>query len=55
MITLSNTLRSWLIESGYDDIAKLIDEIIKEWKVKDKKTRRNWWDILAGTKAGGVI
>jgi len=47
-----NTLRNWLIINGYEDIARLIDEILVEWKLSGNKQRRNWWDILAGDKNG---
>ena len=44
--------RQWLRANDYDDIADMIDEIMSEWQVTGKKTRRNWWDILAGRKNG---
>ena len=44
--------RRWLRENGYEDIADRIDAIILKWKTEGKKTRRNWWDILAGGKGG---
>lgn len=44
--------RQWLRENGYDDIADMIDEVMNEWRTEGKKTRRNWWDILAGRKNG---
>jgi hypothetical protein len=40
--------RNWLKNSGYEDIAAMIDEIMAEWKAAGKHTRRNWWDILSG-------
>lgn len=40
--------RQWLRENGYEDIADLIDAFIAEWKATGKRTRRNWWEILAG-------
>lgn len=45
-------LRQWLRDSGYDQIADSIDGIIEKWKVEGKRTRRNWWEILAGGKSG---
>jgi hypothetical protein len=45
-------LRQWLRESGYDEIADLIDGFIGKWKAEGKRTRRNWWEILAGGKDG---
>lgn len=44
--------RKWLRENYYDDIADLIDSLIEKWKKAGKKTRRNWWEILAGGKDG---
>lgn len=44
--------RHWLRANGYDDIADMIDEIMHEWQAAGKKTRRNWWDVLAGRKNG---
>ncbi|MGH9460522.1 MAG: hypothetical protein ACRD1X_04860 [Vicinamibacteria bacterium] len=46
------SIRSWLRDNGYGDIVELIDEIQAEWRVHRKKTRRNWWEVLAGDKAG---
>ena len=40
--------RQWLLAHGYDDIARLIDEVTAEWTAQGKRTRRNWWDVLAG-------
>ena len=48
----SEEVRYWLRENGYGDIADTIDEIIGKWKRDGKHTRRNWWDILAGTHTG---
>lgn len=44
--------RRWLRSNGYTDIAELIDAIMDRWKIAGAKTRRNWWDILAGDKNG---
>lgn len=44
--------RKWLRANGYEEIADLIDEIMAEWRLAGKKTRRNWWDVLAGGKDG---
>ena len=52
MKVINNSLRSWLIENNYEDIALLIDEILEEWREEGKGTRRNWWDKLAGQKGG---
>jgi len=45
-------LRQWLRDNGYDEIADLIDGFIITWKADGKRTRRNWWEILAGGKLG---
>ena len=44
--------RVWLRANGYDDVADLIDEIIAEWSASGNKTRRNWWEKLAGGSGG---
>lgn len=46
------TAIQWLRENGYEDIANMIEEIVREWRSKGKKTRRNWWDSLAGDAKG---
>lgn len=46
------TLREWLKENDYIDVLLLINEIIYEWEMSGKRTRRNWWGILAGDKNG---
>lgn len=44
--------RDWLRENGYDDVADLIDQIQAEWEKEGKRTRRNWWEVLAGGNDG---
>ena len=44
--------RDWLRRNGYDDVADMIEEIMKEWKRSGKGTCRNWWKVLAGGKDG---
>ena len=44
--------RQWLRENGYGDVADMIDRIMDEWKASGKKTRRNWWEMLAGDSQG---
>src|SRR2546426_4824335 len=44
--------RKWLRENGYDDIADLIDGVMGEWQKTGIRTRRNWWDLLAGRADG---
>jgi len=49
-----NTARAWLVENGYSRIVRMIDEIMAKWKAAGKKTRRDWWDVLAGHKDGSL-
>lgn len=42
------TARQWLSDNGYGDVAELIDEAIARIEAKGRKSRRNWWDTLAG-------
>jgi len=46
------TAREWLAENQYTDILAMIDAIVLEWRASGKRTRRNWWGILAGGKNG---
>lgn len=46
------TVRQWLRKNGYNDVADLINEIMAEWAKQGKRTRRNWWEVLAGDKNG---
>jgi hypothetical protein len=52
MDSTRKTAREWLLENGYPEIAKMIDDIQAEWKIAGKHTRRNWWEVLAGGKNG---
>jgi hypothetical protein len=52
MKMLNNSARFWLLENDYADVARMIDEIIIRWQKKGKRTRRNWWEVLAGDKKG---
>jgi len=47
-----HSIRQWLNDNKYNDVAELIDEVVGDWAQQGKKTRRNWWDILAGYKGG---
>lgn len=49
------SVRVWLVQNGYDDIAAKIQKLIVRWKKQGKTTRRNWWDTLAGTEKGEPI
>jgi hypothetical protein len=46
------TAREWLRANGYEEVARIIDEIMAEWKAQGKATRRNWWRVLAGDNRG---
>lgn len=52
MKVINNTIRHWLIENNYEDVAEIIDGIIDYWQKNGNGTRRNWWDKLAGGKNG---
>lgn len=45
-------VRSWLRTHGHEDVVRKIDMATERWAREGKKTRRNWWDILAGDSAG---
>ncbi len=47
-----DTLDLWLRQNGYRDIADKRERIIATWRENELKTRRNWWEILAGDHAG---
>lgn len=46
------TAREWLLNNGYSDVVDLIDEVIAQCKAKGVRTRRNWWETLAGGRDG---
>lgn len=46
------TIRDWLKKNKYEDILDMIDDAIDKWKSEGIKTRRNWWEILAGDHKG---
>lgn len=45
-------VRSWLLAHGHDDVVATIDAATRRWAREGRKTRRNWWDVLAGDKNG---
>jgi site-specific DNA-methyltransferase (adenine-specific) len=47
-----SSVRQWLVENNYNDVAELIDEVTATWDRQGKRTRRNWWEVLAGDKTG---
>jgi len=44
--------RPWLREHGYDLVASAIDRQLTLWRLRGVRTRRNWWDVLAGGRGG---
>lgn len=51
-MSTGNDARSWLRANGHDHVADQIDELMARWRKRGVKTRRNWWDVLAGDFAG---
>lgn len=49
------TARNWLAANSYGDVAALIDEANARIEAKGKKSRRNWWDTLAGGANGAPL
>jgi hypothetical protein len=47
--------RIWLRTIGYGWLADEIDKIMQSWKDRGLKTRRNWWEALAGTPKGSPM
>lgn len=45
-------VRTWLRSNGHAETAKKIDAIVARWAAQGKRTRRNWWDVLAGDGRG---
>src|SRR5262249_17799324 len=43
---------SWLRVHGHQAVARDIIRLTKKWAKQGKHTRRNWWDVLAGTQVG---
>ena len=46
------TCRQWLLENNYPDVAELIHQALARIGTKGRKSRRNWWDTLAGGPGG---
>lgn len=55
MKPLPNTAREWLSTNDYPDVLRKIARVTEKWAKAGKKTRRNWWDVLAGTEDGKPI
>jgi len=48
-------IRRWLCENGYTAVAEQIDAVMARWSSEGKRTRRNWWNVLAGGKGGRPV
>lgn len=46
------TCKEWLRANDYDDVADLTDRADERMHARGSKTRRNWWEKLAGGKNG---
>ena len=42
----------WLVAWGYQDVVALIQTAEAAIRARKVSTRRNWWEVLAGTKKG---
>ena len=51
-LPMPNPLDTWLRGSGYEKVANDIAGIVERWRKNGIKTRRNWWEILAGDTKG---
>jgi len=51
-MTKEQDARVWLRANGHGDVADPIDTLMEEWRERGVKTRRNWWDVLAGDREG---
>lgn len=47
-----STAKQWLEQNGYADILKKIERVERGWKAKGTRTRRDWWEVLAGHEDG---
>ena len=48
----ADNIFTWLKANGYADTAERIFAQQQKWKGQGVKTRRNWWEVLAGDKNG---
>lgn len=46
------TFVDWCRQSNYSDIADFVERLRTQWAAEGNGTRRNWWDLFAGTKDG---
>lgn len=45
-------LPAWLLYDGHEPAARAVQLVLDKWRRRGAKTRRNWWDVLAGDSAG---
>jgi hypothetical protein len=50
--SLGDSLDGWLRQNGYRDVADKRERVLSIWRQNGVKTRRNWWDVLAGDQSG---
>lgn len=50
--TATADVRTWLRRNGHAEVARQIDDLVAAWARGGKRTRRNWWDVLAGGSRG---
>jgi hypothetical protein len=48
----ANPVEAWLRQNGYRDVADQVAGVVAEWARTGNKSRRNWWDVLAGDQKG---
>ena len=51
-MTENHNIFTWLEANGYTDVAGKICIQKQKWAEQGLKTRRNWWEVLAGDKNG---
>jgi hypothetical protein len=54
-MNMSERTHDWLLANKYPEEAAKIETILKKWKKNGIRTRRNWWSVIAGTKAGNSV
>ena len=48
----ADNIFTWLKANGYTEVADQISAKKQKWADQGVKTRRNWWEVLAGDKNG---
>lgn len=46
------TFVNWCRQSNYPELALFVEGLMKQWAAEGNGTRRNWWDLFAGTRDG---